>query len=129
MKDQEKEIEYLYEQMRVGMALFETARLNDDKNVALPLAKQGLSLIAGASKAFLDNPDLCPPYRKIPIKWPPKKRWWEIVIDNPLLDPDYGLRNAEVLGILENLRGSITAPAVQEAVKNVAELTLQSVRV
>ncbi len=124
MKNQEKEIEQLYEQIKVGMVLFETARFNTDIKVALPLAKQGLSLLAGAAKAFLDDPELCPPYKKFPPKGP-RPKWWDLVIDNPLLDPDPSFRNTEVLAVIENLRSSVTSSNIN---KNLLDLSISTLK-
>lgn len=123
-----QEIEQLYEQIKTGMALFETARFNADKKVALPLAKQGLLLVEAAAKSFLDDPDLCPPYRKFPPKGP-RPKWWDLVIDNPLLDPDYQYTNTHVLAVLENLRNSISSPLLKENLRGLSISTKESVNI
>ncbi len=128
MAQEQKIIDELYEQFKVGVTLFEIARFNTDKKVALPMAREGLSLATTAAKAFMDNPDLCPPYKKFPPKGPwPRPNWWDLVIDNPLSDQKIGIKNAEVLGIVENLRSSISSVRLKENLKELSKTTLSTI--
>lgn len=124
MKNQDKKTEQLYEQFRVGVALAETARFTADKKVAVVLAKQGLALVAESAAAFMNDPeDWCPTRPKFPKKGPwPRPNWWLDIVD-PLLDPDYEYRfnTAEVLGMVQTLKGNIESPQLKSVLQEVAK--------
>jgi hypothetical protein len=118
-----KKSDQLFEQFRAGLVLTETARFTTDKKLAVVLAKQGFALVQSAAAAISDIPeDWCGTGPKGPWRGPRRLDFGDATT-NPILE----LKNIEVLGILENMKGNILSPQLGEIVKGLSKTTLGAI--